>query len=298
MSKRFQVPWTDSYDNVLADPQVDAVLIATPTPLHAAMIKKAAASGKHIYCEKPLSLDIARAADAVAAARSTAVKLQVGFQRRFDPDFRLVKARIDDGTVGDIRFFRATCRDMRAPSLDYLRNCGGIFADVTLHDFDIARWLVGEIVEVYACGAALSDPAIAQIASDVDNAVVVAKFANGAIGVIDNSRESVYGYETSLEVMGSRATIRVGQSAQRVSHVEMLREAARSSDIGTDFVTRFAAGYVAAVDAFVAAIVDNTAAWPTGEDAMAAFVLAQTAQRSMASNRPVLVPELTTAVDQ
>jgi myo-inositol 2-dehydrogenase/D-chiro-inositol 1-dehydrogenase len=225
----------------------------------------------------------------VAAVKRAQVKLQVGFQRRFDPDFRLVKAKIDDGSVGDIRFFRATCRDMRAPNLEYLRNCGGIFADVTLHDFDVARWLVGEIVEVYATGAALSDPAIAEVAGDVDNAVVSVKFANGALGVIDNSRASAYGYETSIEVMGSRSTLRVGQRAQGVSRVEILADAAVRSDIGVDFVTRFADGYVAALAAFVRAVAEDSAPSPTGEDAVAAFTLALAAQRSMALNRPVPV---------
>jgi myo-inositol 2-dehydrogenase/D-chiro-inositol 1-dehydrogenase len=295
LGRRFEVPWTSSYDEVLSDLAVDAVVISTPTPLHAEMIKGAAAAGKHVFCEKPLSLEPSRAAEAVAAVKRAQVKLQVGFQRRFDPDFRLVKAKIDDGSVGDIRFFRATCRDMRAPNLEYLRNCGGIFADVTLHDFDVARWLVGEIVEVYATGAALSDPAIAEVAGDVDNAVVSVKFANGALGVIDNSRASAYGYETSIEVMGSRSTLRVGQRAQGVSRVETLADAAVRSDIGVDFVTRFADGYVAAVAAFVRAVAEDSAPSPTGEDAVAAFTLALAAQRSMALNRPVPVAGLAAA---
>jgi len=286
---RFGVPWTSRFEDVLSDQTVEAIVIATPTPLHAEMVEAAAAVGKHIFCEKPLSLDANRATQAVAAVRRSQVKLQVGFQRRYDPDFRLVKAKIDDGSVGEIRFFRATCRDMHAPSLEYLRNCGGIFADVTLHDFDVARWLVGEIVEVYATGAALSNPAIAEIAGDVDNAVVLVKFANGALGVIDNSRESAYGYETSIEVMGSRSTVRVGQPAQSFSRVETLVDAALKSDIGVDFVSRFAAGYVAGVAAFLRAVADDGDAWPTGEDAIAAYAVAQAAQRSMRLKQPVPV---------
>jgi myo-inositol 2-dehydrogenase/D-chiro-inositol 1-dehydrogenase len=154
---------------------------------------------------------------------------------------------------------------------------------------------VGEIVEVYATGAALSDPAIAEVAGDVDNAVVSVKFANGALGVIDNSRASAYGYETSIEVMGSRSTLRVGQRAQGVSRVEILADAAVRSDIGVDFVTRFADGYVAAVAAFVRAVAEDSAPSPTGEDAVAAFTLALAAQRSMALNRPVPVAGLAAA---
>lgn len=286
---RLGTTWSSAYEDLLTDGGIDAVVIATPTPLHADMLEAAAAAGKHIFCEKPLSLDQGRTNEAVAAARRAGVKLQVGFHRRFDPDFRFVKERIDDGSVGDIHFFRATCRDMRAPSLDYLRTCGGIFADVTLHDLDVARWMVGEVSELYATGAALSDPAIAEVAGDVDNAVVALRFATGALGLIDNSRAAGYGYETSLEVMGSRSTLRIGPAAQRVTGVEVLANAGSRSDIGTDFVERFAAGYVGALTAFVRAVAEDLEPSPTGEDAAAAFSLAMAAQRSMATDSPVRV---------
>jgi inositol 2-dehydrogenase len=287
IGERFEVPWSTSYDEVLGDPRIDAVVIASPTPLHADQLEQAAAARKHIFCEKPLSLDPVRADSAVAVARQAGVKLQVGFHRRFDPDFRAVRDRIDEGSVGEIRFLRATCRDMHAPSLEYLQSCGGIFADVTLHDFDVARWLVGEVSEVYATGSALSDPAIAEVAGDVDNAVVVLQFANGALGLIDNSRASGYGYEASLEVMGSRSTLRIGAAAQRVTGVEMLADAHRRTDVGTDFVGRFADGYVGAVAAFVGAVATDSAPSPTGEDAIAAFSLALAAQESMDTKRPI-----------
>lgn len=295
--RRLGVAWSTDLDEALRDDSIDAVVIATPTPLHAAMVEASAAAGKHIFCEKPLSLDQAIARAAIAAAHDAGIRFQVGFHRRFDPDFRAVKALIDDGSVGDIRFFRATCRDMVAPSLDYLRGCGGIFADVTLHDFDVARWLVGEVAEVYAIGAALSDPAIAEIAGDVDNALVSLRFANGALGVIDNSRASAYGYETSLEIMGSRSTLRIGQGAQRVTNVEVLRGAAIGADIGTDFVARFAEGYVGAIEAFVEAIRNGQDPSPTGADAEAAFALALAAQRSMIERRPVVMRDFAVLAD-
>ena len=282
----YGVPWTTDYDSALADASVDAVLIASPTPLHADMLEAAAGAGKDVFCEKPLSLDQDRARRAVAAAAEAGIKLQVGFHRRFDPDFAVVHQRIRDGSVGEVRFFRATCRDMRPPSLEYLAVCGGIFADVTLHDFDIARWLVGEVDEVYATGAALSDPAIAEVAGDVDNAVVVLRFASGALGLVDNSRAAVYGYETSLEVMGSRSTVRIGPAAQRVTGVETLAGTEHSSDIGTDFVARFADGYVGAVAAFVDAVLADRTPSPGGDDAIAAFELAMAADLSMRSGEP------------
>jgi inositol 2-dehydrogenase len=286
---RFGVPWSTRLEDVLSERNIDAVLIATPTPLHPEMVEGAAKAGKHIFCEKPLALDPQRADDALAAVGRAGVQFQVGFHRRFDPDFLTVKERIDDGSVGDIRFFRATCRDMQAPSIDYLKSCGGIFADVTLHDFDVARWLVGEIEELYATGAALTDPAIAEVAGDVDNAIVALRFRNGALGLIDNSRASAYGYEASLEVMGSQATVRVGSAAQRVTRVDTLSNASNRSDVGTDFVGRFADGYVGAVAAFVAAVLAGRQPSPGGVDAVAAFALAQAARQSMTENRPIQI---------
>lgn len=290
VGSRLGVPWSTRFDDVLSVQGVDAVLIASPTPLHPDMVEAAARAGKHIFCEKPLSLDPRRADDALAAVQQAGVMFQIGFHRRFDPDFLAVKERIDDGSVGDIRFFRATCRDMHAPDLDYLKSCGGIFADVTLHDFDVARWLVGEIDEVYATGAALTDPAIAEVAGDVDNVILALRFRNGALGLIDNSRASGYGYEASLEVMGSRSTVRVGAVAQRVTSVETLADASHRSDVGTDFVGRFADGYVGAVGAFVTAVLAGRQPSPSGDDAVAAFTLAEAARASMTENRPIKVP--------
>jgi myo-inositol 2-dehydrogenase / D-chiro-inositol 1-dehydrogenase len=287
---RYGVPWSRRFEDILSERSIDAVLIASPTPLHPEMVEGAAAAGKHIFCEKPLSLDARRADDALLAVRRAGVMFQIGFHRRFDPDFLVVKERIADGSIGDIRLFRATCRDMHPPSLEYLKSCGGIFADVTLHDFDVARWLVGEIDQVYAMGAALSDPAIAEVAGDVDNVVVALRFRSGALGLIDDSRASGYGYDASLEVMGSRSTVRVGAAAQRVTGIETLSEASHHSDIGTDFVERFAAGYVGAVAAFVKAVLAGRRPAPGGEDAVAAFSLAQAARQSMTEGRPIPVP--------
>jgi myo-inositol 2-dehydrogenase/D-chiro-inositol 1-dehydrogenase len=286
---RFGVPWSTRFEDVLSEGNIDAVLIASPTPLHPEMVEGAATAGKHVFCEKPLSLDPRRAEEALGAVRRAGVMFQIGFHRRFDPDFLAVKNRIDDGSVGEIRFFRATCRDMRVPSLEYLKSCGGIFADVTLHDFDVARWLVGEIDEVYTMGAALTDPAIADLAGDVDNAIVALRFASGALGLIDNSRASGYGYDASLEVMGSRSTVRIGSAAQRVTNVETLADATRRTDVGEDFVDRFAGGYVGAVAAFVTAVLAGRHPTPGGMDAIAAFSLAQAARESMTQNRPIKV---------
>src|SRR5581483_9804491 len=207
--------WSQEFDDLLDDDELDAVVIATPTPLHATMLEQAAAAGKHVLCEKPISLDVGEAVQAVAAARAACVKLQVGFHRRFDPDWSAAAARIRDGQLGDVYLFRTSLRDMAPPPFEYIRGSGGFFADVTIHDLDTARWLVGEVEEVAAFGAALSDPGFGE-AGDVDNAVVTLRFASGALGVIDNSRVAGYGYECSTEVVGSRATVRIA-SHRRVN---------------------------------------------------------------------------------
>ena len=205
--ERLGVEWSSDLDDLLRDPKIEAVVLVTPTPLHAEQIERAAAVGKHVFCEKPIALKVEPTVRAIAAARSAGVKLQVGFHRRFDPDWEAATARIKAGELGDVYLFRTSLRDMRPPAIDYIRSSGGFFVDVTIHDLDTARWMVGEIDEVTAFGAALSDPAFAE-ADDIDNALVALRFAGGALGVIDSSRVAGYGYECSTEVMGSRATDR------------------------------------------------------------------------------------------
>src|SRR5918912_3206399 len=207
--ERLRVDWSTSYDDLLSDPSLDGVVVATPTPTHAAMVEQAVAASKHVFCEKPISLDLPSTERALAAARAAGIAFQVGFQRRFDPDHAAAAARIAAGELGDVYLFRTTLRDMRPPAIDYIRGSGGFFVDVTIHDLDAARWLAGEVEEVTAFGAALSDPAFAEV-GDVDNAVVALRFAGGALGVIDESRVAGYGYESSTEVVGSRATVRIG----------------------------------------------------------------------------------------
>src|SRR3989442_10648746 len=200
------VEWSASYDDLLRDPSIDAVAIATPTTLHAPMIEGAAAAGKHVFCEKPIALDLESALGAVGAAHAAGIKLQVGFHRRFDPDWAAAAERIRAGELGDVYLFRTSLRDMQPPPIDYIRTSGGIFVDCTIHDLDTARWLVGDIDELTAVGAALSDPEFAE-AGDVDNAIVTLRFANGALGVIDNSRVAGYGYHFSTEIVGSTPAV-------------------------------------------------------------------------------------------
>ena len=211
--ERLGVPWTTSYDELLE--RCDAVAVATPTGTHAELVTTAARAGRPVFCEKPISSDRATTLDVLDAVAAAGVPLQVGFHRRFDPDWVSVAQRLPE--LGEITLFRTSLRDMTPPPVEFIAGSGGFFADVTVHDLDVARWLVGEVVEVSAHGAA-SDPAFAEV-GDIDTAVVVLTFASGALGIIDNSRGARYGYECSTELMGTRATARVeNPTGRRVAH--------------------------------------------------------------------------------
>ncbi len=250
------------------------------------MIEQAAAAGKHVFCEKPLAFEANEAAKAVEAAERAGIKLQVGFHRRFDPDWSAATARIRDGELGDVYLFRTSLRDMAPPSLDYIRSSGGFFVDMTIHDLDTARWMVGEIDEVTAVGGALSDPGFAEV-GDIDNAIVTLRFASGALGVIDNSRVAGYGYECSTEVVGSKATVRIGD--HRRLHTEWLTKGGLQVDWVSDFIERYPQAYRLELEHFVAAIRDDTPPLVTGSDGVAALLLAEACRHSYEEGRPVRV---------
>jgi inositol 2-dehydrogenase len=284
VGERLDVEWGTSYDDLVSDPDVDGVVIATPTPLHVEMIERAAAAAKHVFCEKPISLDLASTLAAVDAARDGGIALQVGLHRRFDPDWAAAAERIRAGELGDIYLFRTTLRDKQPPPLDYIRGSGGFFVDVTIHDLDTARWLVGEIEEVTAFGAALSDQKFVEV-DDVDNAIVALRFVGGALGVIDESRVAGYGYECSTEVVGSRATVRIGD--HRRTHDVWLTPGSAEVDWVDDFTERFPDAYALELESFATAILEGRPPAVTGEDALAAFVLAQACERSFREGRTI-----------
>ena len=280
------VEWATRYEDLLEDSELEGVVVVTPTPLHAEMVEQAAAAGKHIFCEKPIALELEPTVRAIEAAAAAGVKLQVGFHRRFDPDWAAAAERIHAGELGDVYLFRTSLRDKRPPSMDYVAVSGSFFVDVTVHDLDTARWLVGEIEEVTAVGAALSDPAFAEL-GDIDHAVVTLRFASGALGVIDNSRSAGYGYECSAEVMGSKATVRIDR--HRRVYNEWLTPGQASVDRMDDFKELFREAYRRELEDFAAAIRDDRAPAVTGEDALAAFVLARTCDQSLREGRTIRV---------
>jgi inositol 2-dehydrogenase len=284
--ERLGVRWTTALDDLLGDDRVDALAVATPTGTHAELVLAAARAGKHVFCEKPISLDRRQAVAAVAATRAAGVRFQVGFHRRFDPDWAAATERIQAGELGQVYLFRTSLRDMTPPPVEFLAASGGFFVDVTIHDLDTARWMVGEVVEVSAFGTALADPALAGI-GDLDTAVVVLRFEGGALGVIDNSRAAGYGYECATEVMGSRATVRIDHP--QPLHYEWRTPGWAARPLVRDFEQRYPLAYALELESFAACVREGRPPAVTGEDALAAFDLAVAADRAWRTGRTVPV---------
>ena len=195
---------TKDYKEVLEDSEIDAVLICSSTDTHSPISIEAIKAGKHVFCEKPIDHDVAKITEVIEALKEHPVKYQVGFNRRFDHNFEAVREAVASGKIGDTHIIKITSRDPEPPNADYVKVSGGMFLDMTIHDFDMVRFLAGcNAVEVYAEAAVLVDPAIGE-AGDVDTAVITLKMENGAIAVIDNSRKAVYGYDQRAEVFGSK----------------------------------------------------------------------------------------------
>ena len=196
---------------IFADPGVDAVLIGSSTDTHADLIQRSAAAGKHIFCEKPVDLDLARARECEKAVRASGKVCLIGFQRRFDPTFAALKARIEQGEIGTLEALSVISRDPGAPPVEYLQRSGGIFKDMLIHDFDIFRWILGEEAEtVYATASALTDPAIATQAQDADTTAVTLRTVTGKLAQIHTSRRAAYGYDQRFEVLGSKGMLQAG----------------------------------------------------------------------------------------
>jgi myo-inositol 2-dehydrogenase/D-chiro-inositol 1-dehydrogenase len=264
---------------------VDAVVIASSTDTHAAYIEAAAEAGRHVFCEKPVDLSLDRIDRALHAVAEAGVKLQVGFNRRFDPNFAHVQQQVTRGAVGDVHLVRITSRDPGPPPLDYVRVSGGLFLDMTIHDFDMARFLAGEVTSVQATGAVRVDQAIGE-AGDIDTAVVVLEHANGAITTIDNSRKAVYGYDQRVEVFGSDGMVWAeNNSAHRTGRADAGGlHTPRPLDF---FMDRYTESYVRELSAFVQCVRDGTEPPVTGADGRAPVVIGLAAKRSMAEGRRI-----------
>jgi myo-inositol 2-dehydrogenase/D-chiro-inositol 1-dehydrogenase len=278
-------------DELLAAPDVDAVAICSPTDTHAELIVAAAEAGKAIFCEKPVSLDLAEVDRALAAVAAAGVPFQIGFNRRFDPAHEAVAAAVAAGEIGEPQLARITSRDPAPPPVSYIRTSGGLFLDMTIHDFDMARYVTGsEVVEVYARGGVRVDPEIGE-AGDVDTAVVVLEHANGCLTTIDNSRQAVYGYDQRVEVFGSGG---MAASENPLAHTASVRDAAgmRAATLPYFYLERYIPSYLREWEAFVAAVGTGETPPVTAPDARAPLVIGMAAWRSLREGRPVRVQEI------
>jgi myo-inositol 2-dehydrogenase/D-chiro-inositol 1-dehydrogenase len=279
------------YRELLDDPAIEAVAVCSATDTHARIIEDAAAAGKHIFCEKPISYDLAAIDRALAAVEAAGVIFQVGFNRRFDPNFQRVREIVASGEIGTPHILRITSRDPAPPPIEYVRVSGGIFLDMTIHDFDMARYLIGEeVVEVYATGGVLVDPAIGQ-AGDIDTAIVTLCFASGAIGTIDNSRKAVYGYDQRVEVFGSAGAVTVSNNTPHRAVVSKA-DGIHGPNPLYFFVERYVESYIAEMKAFLESVRTGTTPPVTGVDGRIPVVMGLAAGKSLAENRPVRLTEI------
>jgi myo-inositol 2-dehydrogenase/D-chiro-inositol 1-dehydrogenase len=279
--------WTTDPYAVIGDESIKAVVIASSTDTHSPFIIAAARAGKDIFCEKPIALDLEATDAALDAVEQAGVRLQIGFQRRFDKGFRRAKQMIEKGAIGKVEAIRDTMRDPSPAPRDYIATSGGIYRDMVIHNFDNVRWLAGaEVSEIFAMGAVLVDPMFVEF-GDIDTSVVSMRFENGALGTIDSSRRSAFGYDVRTEIFGSNGAIFVGYSRD-TPLIHLAQDGVKSDHVHW-FLERFDEAYVEEVRDFVQAIVENRSPAVTGADGRAAMALAYAAEESRREQRPIRV---------
>ena len=292
LASDFQVPSVVSqYQQMLENPSIDAVIICSSTDTHAQMIEEAAAAGKHIFCEKPIDHDLSKIDHVLRVVDEAGVKFQVGFNRRFDPNFQRVREIVAQGDIGEPHILRITSRDPAPPPLDYIKVSGGIFLDMTIHDFDMARFLIDqEVEEVYVAGGVMVDPKIGE-AGDIDTALILLRFENGVVGTIDNSRQAVYGYDQRVEVFGSGGCVTADNNYPNTIAVSDAGSVHRDLPLNF-FMERYIESYIAEMKAFVQCILEGTEPPVSGIDGRIPVVMGYAAKRSYEENRPVKLSEV------
>ena len=278
--------WHRDYRELLANEDVDAVVVVTTTQAHKEIVVEAARAGKPTFCEKPLSLSIDEALDMKAIIEQTGTFFQLGFMRRFDNGYAAARRSIESGSIGMPIVFKSSSRDPYRPSLEYLdpNNSGGLFTDCGIHDIDLARWLIGEIAGVYSIGGVLAYPEMKEI-GDVDNAIVTLRFAGGQVGVIDLSRSGIYGYDIRTEILGTKGTLKIGYL--RETPLMVLTKDGVTHDTVPYFMERFEQAYVTQLQDFVDNVRNDKPAPITCDDGIAALRVTLAATRSLKENAPV-----------
>lgn len=292
IAAKFSIPTiAPNYQAILADPKIDAILICTPTDTHAEIMKAAARAGKQIFCEKPVALTLAATDDALKVVNESGVKLQLGFNRRFDANYARVRKAITNGEIGTPRILHIISRDPAPPPISYVKTSGGIFLDMTIHDWDMARFLSGsEVDEVYVQGGVMVDPAIGE-AGDIDTHVTLLRFANGMIGTIDNCRQAVYGYDQRVEVLGSKGAFQTENNYPNSGVLSGANAIQRDLPLNF-FMERYMDAYAAEIAAFVDAVVNDTPTPVNGNDGRMALLVGLAALKSYQEGRPVKVAEI------
>jgi len=276
---------------IFRSPEIDAVLVCSSTDTHSEFIVQAAQAGKHIFCEKPIDYDLSRIDPALEAVKHAGVKLQIGFNRRFDANFARVRRAIETGEIGRPRLLHIVSRDPAPPPISYIKSSGGMFLDMTIHDFDMARFLIqDEVEEVYAAAGVMVDPEIGQ-AGDVDTAVMTLRFRNGLIGTIDNSREAVYGYDQRVEVLGSKGAIATGNNYPNQAILSTAKEIRRDLPLNF-FMERYAESFAEELRCFIRSVTEDTPTLVSGEDARYAVLMGMAALKSHEQGKPVKVEEV------
>lgn len=279
------------YHTVLQSPAVEAVIICSATHSHAQIIAEAAAAGKHIFCEKPIDHTLAAIDSALEAVAIAGVKLQVGFNRRFDANYARVRTAVATGEIGQPHLMHIISRDPGPPPAEYIKVSGGMFLDMTIHDFDMARFLMGnEVVEVYAAADVLVDPQIGAL-GDIDTALITLKFVGGALGVIDNSRQAVYGYDQRVEILGSAGSISTANIYPNAATIATAERIQRDLPLNF-FMDRYTESYLVEMRAFVDAVRTDTPVLVSGADGRVPVVMAIAARTSYLENRPVKLSEI------
>ena len=282
---------SESAEQVIADPQIEAVLICSSTDTHSDLIVEAARAGKHIFCEKPIAHSLEKIDRALAAVKRAGVQLQIGFNRRFDPSFARVRKAVESGEIGEPYLLHIISRDPEPPPISYVKVSGGMFLDMTIHDFDMARFLMGsEVGEVFTAAGVRVDPLIGE-AGDLDTAVVLLRFKNGAIGTIDNCRKAVYGYDQRVEILGSDGAIATGNCYPNQAVVSTANAIRKDLPLHF-FMDRYAESYANELQAFVKAVSEGSPTPVSGIDGRIPVVMGLAARKSHDEHRAVALEEI------
>jgi myo-inositol 2-dehydrogenase/D-chiro-inositol 1-dehydrogenase len=289
VASQLEIPIAEKdYRALLENKDIDAVVICSSTDTHAQIISEAAEAGKHIFCEKPIALDLYKIDQAIAAVKKSGVKLQVGFNRRFDPSFKKAKELVVKGAIGTPHLVRISSRDPEPPPISYVKVSGGIFLDMMIHDFDMARFLLSqEVSELMAVGSCLVDPAIGE-AGDIDTAIVTLKYEGGAWGTIDNSRKAVYGYDQRIEIFGSEGCIMVGNPKPTEVTINSAKDTISDKPLYF-FIERYQDAYLAEMEEFIKCIQENKEPLVGGFDGKISVQMGYAAKESLTTGSFVKV---------